>query len=125
MTTLKIVTKAILVQGIFGLSAILIAAIVSPANAVSLATGVVLMWVATTYLLAKIWWLERHPGVSAKQVAKTFYIGQGVKFVVLVAGVIVLIKIMPLHWMSFLIGVMVVQVSGMMLSLDMKRKIAP
>jgi len=125
MTTLKIVTKAILAQGVFGLSAILIAAIVSPVNVVSLAIGVVLMWIATMYLLAKVWWLERHPSVSAKQVAKTFYIGQGVKFIVLVVGIIVLIKIMPLHWMSFLIGVMVVQVSGMMLSLDMRRKIAP
>ena len=52
MTTLKIVTKAILAQGVFGLSAILIAAIVSPVNVVSLAIGVVLMWIATMYLLA-------------------------------------------------------------------------
>lgn len=111
-------------QFVAGLCAILIAAIVSPAAVKSLAAGVVLMWVAVSYLLLSVWRLERQVGVPAKRITKAFYFGQLIKFIVLVAGVIILLKTTPMNWAGFIIGVMVVQVSGMLLTLDIKGKLS-
>ena len=81
------------------------------------------MWIAVAYLVAKVWWLERHPEIRGPSIAKAFYIGQAVKFLMLVIGLFVVTRLLQVDWMPFILGVMVVQVSSMTLSFQMKRKI--
>lgn len=86
----------------------------------SFSLGLATMIVAHVGVLTVMWYFEyyRQP---PKRLVRWYYFAQLVKYLVVVLAVIMYLHLTEVIWLPFLIGVLIVQVSGVMLTAHIKR----
>lgn len=112
--------KVWLCQVVLGILAILLVSLWHPAWFLSVVLGVVTMWVATFFLIFRLWRIESRFGQGKPKVIRSFYSGQIVKYVIVIAAVLICLHWLTLNWLAFMIGIIVVQLSGMFMTTNVK-----
>lgn len=83
--------------------------------------GVATMMVACFYWVFSMWRVERKWGETHPKVVRLFYLGQMVKYLVLVVAVVLYLQYLQLNWLVFLMGVLAVQLGSMMMVIRVKQ----
>jgi len=115
--------KTILIQLIIGVLTVLLVGAFRPAWHFSLLIGVVTMWVATLPLLV-INFINQKSITHPKGVLRRYYIGQAIKYALLIAAVLVYVHVLQLMWLPFIIGLFAIQMSSLLLAAQMKRMVS-
>lgn len=86
----------------------------------SFSLGLITMLVAQSGVVYTMWRFERKHQ-DPKRLVRWFYISQLLKYALLVAGVLCYVLWLHILWLPFLLGLFVVQLSGAMLTAQVKK----
>lgn len=108
-------------QALAGVIAILVVTLWHTVFFTSVLLGVVTMMLATFYWVFRMWRIERRFGQGNPKVVRAFYLGQVVKYIILIVAVILFLNFLKLDWLAFVIGVVAVQVGSTFMVVNVKR----
>lgn len=108
---MTLAARTFLTQWVVSLLAVGIVAVCARSWLFSFALGLITMLFAYASVLVVMWVLERFRG-PAKRMVRWYYIGQGMKYVVLVVLVVLYLHTLSVIGLPFLLGIMVVQLSA-------------